>query len=187
MNCGLLIEKSIMMSQIINRLLTVTRLDTTVVPVYLLPSNDRQLPEQVVSHYKINMVADDKMHKILFSVTRLVMSFLVGIRSGVGPQFLIRRFPTLFSIPTKEFWLADDSPETTLNTIGTYMLQSGIGSMLMIACIIHASINSTLSVQNNSNSMIWMVLGGFGLYTTILIMHLTHRFRHDPPRVIEEA
>ncbi len=173
-----------MMSQIINRLLTVTRLDTTVVPVYLLPSNDRPLPEQVVSHYKINMVADDKMHKILFSVTRLVMSFLVGIRSGVGPQFLIRRFPTLFSIPSNEFRLADDSSE---NTIGTYMLQLGIGSILMISCIIHASINSTLNAQNNSNSMIWMALGGFELYTTILFMYLTRRFRHDPPRVIEEV
>ena len=78
-----------MKSQIINRLLTVTRLDTTVVQVYLLLSNDRRLPEHVVSHYKPIMVA---------------MSFLVGLRSVVGSQILIRRIPFSLSIPNKEIW-----------------------------------------------------------------------------------
>ena len=161
-----------MKSQIINRLFTVTRLDTTVVQVYLLLSNDRQLPEQVVSHYKPNMVA---------------MSFLVGFSSCVGPQFLIRRIPSLLSIPNNEIWLADDSRGTILNTMRTYKLQLGIVSILMISWIIQTSINCTLNAANNSHSMFWMILGGFGLYTTILIIRPTRRFRHDPSQVVEEA
>ena len=161
-----------MKSQIINRLLTVTRLNTTVVPVYLLLSNDRQLPEHVVSHYKTNMLA---------------MSFLVGFRSDVGPQLLILHIPSLLSIPNKEIWLADDSRETTLNTKRTYKLQLGIVSILMICWIIQTSINCSLNAANNSHSMNWMILGGFGLYTTILIIRPTRRFRHDPSQVVEEA
>ncbi len=149
-----------------------TRLDTTVVQIYLLLSDDRQLSEHVVSHYKPNMVA---------------MSFLVGFRSGVGPQFLIRPIPSLLSIPNKEIWLADDSWRTTFNKMRTYKLQLGIVSILMISWIIQTSINCTLNAANNSHSMIWMFLGGFGLYTTILIIRLTRRFRHDQSQVVEEA
>ena len=69
----------------------------------------------------------------------------------------------------------------------TYKLQLGIVSLLMISWIIRTSITSTLNAANKSHSMIWMVLGGFGLYTTILIIHLNRRFQHDPSQVVEEA
>ncbi|MBK94310.1 MAG: hypothetical protein CMJ79_01170 [Planctomycetaceae bacterium] len=93
----------------------------------------------------------------------------------------------MLSIPNKEIWLADDSWRTTFNKMRTYKLQLGIVSILMISWIIQTSINCTLNAANNSHSMIWMFLGGFGLYTTILIIRLTRRFRHDQSQVVEEA
>ncbi len=166
-----------MQLQLLTRTLQLLLVNAVIIPIYLLLRVYQDLPDKVVSHYNTNMVADDTMGKLSFTITMIAMTVLLGFGTGFGSGFLIRRYPSLLNIPNKEYWLADERRETTLASINRHMLQIGIATSLLFACIIQASINSTLHGSDANNTPLWIGTGVIGIYTTAVVLALCFRFK----------
>ena len=128
---------------------------TCLLPVFQFSANYDVLPEQIVSHYNVNMVADDTMAKIPFMVTMISMTMILGLGTGFRSIFIIKRSPSLLNLPNKDYWLSKENRVATLSTLSSYMLQIGILTPLLFTCIIQVCFESTLYPFSSTSSLIW--------------------------------
>ena len=146
----------------LNVVLSIVLCTTALIPVFQFATNYDALPDEIVSHYNVNMVADDTMSKIPFMITMVGMTLLMGVGTGFGSIFLIKRFPVLLNLPNKEYWLSKENRDATLSC---FMLQIGIVTCLLFACIIQ-------KVSNRLSTRKLVLVPGFGAQSHVFVFTL---------------
>jgi uncharacterized membrane protein len=137
-----------------------------------------QLPETVASHFDGAGEPDGFQSKnafVGFSTAMLVLTlFLFG---GLGPLF--RKFPSnWFNLPNRDYWLAPERREQTLEAISAQMEWLGAASLGLYLFVIQMVIetNQTSEPRLDSSSML-VVLGLYLLFTAIWTTRFILRFR----------
>lgn len=92
------------------------------------------LPEQVGDPGKT-------MNRSGFVALMVAMSVYVPLQCTVGVAWLLRRLPpTLINLPNKDFWLAPERRESTLQMLGDHMRWLGLLLLLLLAGVYYRAL-----------------------------------------------
>ncbi len=133
------------------------------------------LPEYVATHFNFSGLADRWSPKIylIFSLGSVMLLIILLIP---GITILIQKFPKNINVPNKEFWLAPDRRELTMNIIDSYLLSIGNTTLALIVgsaqMIFQANMNKTV---NMGSSFLFLVLG-FIIVTLTLVGIMIKKF-----------
>ena len=136
------------------------------------------LPERMASHFDGSGRPDGFQSKEGFVALSAAMLILtVVIFGGLGSVF--RRIPTKwFNLPNRDYWLAPERREETLEAISGQMEWFGAASLALYLYVIQRVVetNLTSGPSLDSGSM-FVVLGIYLAFTGVWIARLVRRFR----------
>jgi len=138
-----------------------------------------ELPERVASHFDIAGNPNDYMSKsglVIFYVC--IATFVLGL-FGAMP-WILRRLPnSLINIPNRDYWLAPERREQTIETVSVLMdvFSAGIGALLVV------TFELTFRASESGDGHLpapWLVLGTFLAFVAIWVGVWLKRFSKAP-------
>lgn len=111
-----------------------------------------QLPDKVASHFDSAGQPDGWMSKTNFVAMTLLIQFgLAAIMLGIG--WLIRVLPSsMINIPNKEYWLAEERRDQTLNDSAAMMAWIAAGTAVCMMVVFYFSFDANVGEKNGLNS-----------------------------------
>ncbi len=140
------------------------------------------LPERMASHFDGSGRPNGFQSRDAFFA--LSASMLIGtlVLFG-GMRALFRRIPSnWFNLPNRDFWLAPERREETIEYMSSQLEWLGAASLALYLFVIQMVVetNRTSEPRLDSRSM-FLVLGLFFTFTTIWIVRFLLRFRKPKP------
>ena len=137
-----------------------------------------QLPETVASHYGPSGSADGWSSKTTFLVLYIgLVCFMAGL-FALLPRW-VRRLPTsMINIPNKDYWLAPERREQTMQRFADQMLSFGIAVVLVLIVIFQLVFTANLpGSQGFSTTTMAIILGGFLLGVLVWTVRMLRAYR----------
>ena len=137
-----------------------------------------QLPVTMASHFDGAGHANDWQSKAaFFCLYWFVILLTVGIFAPMS--FLLWRVPTQFiNLPHKDYWLAKERREASLNYLASYMEWMAVASLLLLLVVFQ-----TVIVTNLNGATVlppaptWLVLGSYFVFVFVCMTKIMRRFR----------
>ncbi len=135
------------------------------------------LPERIASHFGPSGEANGWMDKSTFAI------FIAGIFTFDTILFAnvastIRRTPDAkINLPHKEYWLAPERRDSTMDVIGGYMLWFGAATQILLAGVFRLVYQANLSSAPKLNDRVWIYLGVYLVFTLCWLVSMVSRFR----------
>jgi serine/threonine-protein kinase len=140
------------------------------------------MPERMASHFDGSGRPDGfQSRDAFFALSAGMLAMTVVTFGGLGALF--RRIPSKwFNLPNRDYWLAPQRREETIESISSQLEWLGAASLALYVFVIQmvAETNRTSEPRLDSGSM-FLVLGLFLAYTTIWIVRFVTRFRKPRP------
>ena len=110
------------------------------------------LPDEVASHFNAAGQADGWMSKTAFvAVTLLIQIGLAAMMFGFG--WLTKVLPTsMINIPNREYWLADERREQTLEESQSMMAWIAAGTAVFMMVIFYLTFDANVGEKKRLNS-----------------------------------
>ncbi len=140
------------------------------------------LPNPMAVHFGPTGVADGWGDKDgFFRNMGIVYAFLI-ILFGALP-FLLWRIPAaLINLPNKDYWLAPERRENTMDGLAHQMLIMGAITLLLLDGILYLSMQANLSGKSTINpQLLWGMVAGYSAILLIWIITLLARYRLPTP------
>ena len=140
-----------------------------------------QLPNVVASHFNARGAANGWQTKQAFFQVLVGMSALAALLGFAIPQIIVR-VPTQFiNLPNKDYWLAQDQREETLEWLKAYFgwLACGIYVVMIVAFDYAAQSNLHPNQPPNVGRLIYTLVG-FSTFVIVWLVSMFRRFAHVP-------
>lgn len=144
-----------------------------------------QLPETMASHFDGAGRPDAWMSKDGFF---LLYAGMVALQLAIfgGALALLRRVPDrLFNLPHRDYWLAPERRDRTLDYLESWGLWFGCAVLALLLGIFQLAIGSNLSQQGLPVAAVQVLLGAFLVFSSVASVRLLLHFarpRHGPRR-----
>jgi uncharacterized membrane protein len=136
------------------------------------------MPETMASHFDgAGRPNGYQSRGAFFALTAVMLGAVVAIFIGLAS--LIRLLPTSWvNLPHREYWLAPERRESSVEFIGRQMEGFGVATLLLLLLVVQAAIEANLAPQPriDSDSM-WLVLVLYFLYTAVWMVRFLRHFR----------
>jgi uncharacterized membrane protein len=135
------------------------------------------LPERVATHFGMEGRADGWMTKSQFAIFYVCLTgFMTLTFLGIGK--LIEVTPNdLINLPNRDYWLAPGRRAATIAAISSEMAWFGVAIVGFMICVMHLSMQATLTGSNRLDSTFFWMFGGFMAFVVIWLTRLFARFR----------
>lgn len=140
-----------------------------------------QLPDTVASHFDGGGRANGWASRdTFFLVYWGVFSLHIGMFLLI--PFLLRHTPdSLINLPNKDYWLAEDRKEETLDFISRKIYWFGVVTVLLFVIVMELVIRTNLqSTKRLSSTAMWALIGIYLVYAVVWTIGLVKRFRKMP-------
>ena len=139
-----------------------------------------QLPAKVASHFDGQGRPNGWMSKDGFFLLYGAMLALQLAVFGAGAR-LIRRLPDRwFNLPHRDYWLAPERRDQTLDYLEGWGLWFGCAVMAFLLGIFQLAIEANLKQSPLALGPTWALLGGFFAITAIAVARLLLHFARRP-------
>ncbi|MBX3420962.1 MAG: DUF1648 domain-containing protein [Pirellulaceae bacterium] len=135
-----------------------------------------QLPEQVATHFDAQGNPNDWMGKLpatllAAGLVTLLPLFFIGIGQVIGwlPVCII-------NLPQRQYWLATERRADTLQWMTGWMMWLTVSITVFMVAINHLTFLANRDAQPLSVAWFWGMLGGFLLWTFVLVLVMLRRF-----------
>jgi hypothetical protein len=136
-----------------------------------------QLPERVATHYDAAGNPNGWMTRDGTIAFHLGMLGVTALAFAAAPMLLGRLSPALINIPNREYWLAPERVEGTVDTLRRWMLALGCGAVLLMMAIAQLNFRANLEpMPRLSGTGLLACVAGFLVYLTGWIVALYRRF-----------
>jgi uncharacterized membrane protein len=134
-----------------------------------------RLPEQVAHHFGATGEPDAWGHKTQFLVVYLVtVGVMVATFLGLG--LALPKIPnSAINLPNKDYWLAPERRQQTLDYMLPWFLWLGSLTMLLLLDIFHQSFQVHLGNATKLNHF-WITMGAYLAITTAWCIGIYRRF-----------
>ena len=140
--------------------------------VYFYP----QLPATIASHFNASGQANDWMSKssfYIFEVILLLFFLAIGL---FLPRLLFSLPDSMINLPNKEYWLAPERREQTLNSFGESFSWIFVGVIALFVAINQVVLQANVLQQDPSAVVLWAILGVFFVFDLIIIISSIRKF-----------
>jgi uncharacterized membrane protein len=116
-----------------------------------------------------------------FGLTAVMLVTVVAIFMGLAS--LIRLLPTSWvNLPHREYWLAPERLEGTVDFIGQQMEWFGVATLMLLLLVVQAAVEANLAPEPRIDSAsMWLVLALYFLYTAVWTVRFLRHFRVPAP------
>ena len=136
------------------------------------------LPETVASHFDGTGRPNGWSSKQSFYALYLILAGVMSFVFFVLPKLLHRIPASLINIPHREYWLTPQGKEQALAMLEQEMGWFGIAILIVIILTIQFAINANLEADGGMRAgQMWILVGGFFVFTGIWLVRLYRRFR----------
>ena len=130
-----------------------------------------QLPETVASHFDASGNADGWMSRddfiLVMAAVDLLMAGVFGLTARL-PNWLPS---SLINLPNKEYWLAEERREASLDRFSGWMYRMGIVSMLFVMAVSHHILLKNIADGPGLAKWFWIILTAYmGMLTALIIL-----------------
>ncbi len=137
-----------------------------------------RLPETMASHFDGAGQPDGfQSRSAFFAICAAMLIMTVILFGGLGALF--RKIPSKwFNLPNRDYWLAPERREETIEAISTQMEWFGVASLALYLFVIQMVVetNQTSEPRLDSKSM-FVVLGLYLLFSAVWTTRFILRFR----------
>jgi uncharacterized membrane protein len=136
--------------------------------VYYYP----RLPARLASHFDAAGDADGFMGKNAFLGFHLGMLALVACIFLVLPAYLDRIPPSWISHPRKDYWLAPERREASLERFGRHLTWFGVSVLLLLLLVMELAIRANLpgGGARIDSRILWAALGAYFLFLVVWLI-----------------
>ncbi|HJS75370.1 MAG TPA: DUF1648 domain-containing protein, partial [Vicinamibacteria bacterium] len=127
-----------------------------------------QLPETVASHFDGAGRPNGFQSRSGFAAfCAAMLAMIVALFGGLGPLF--RKFPSRwFNLPNRDYWLAAERREETLDAISAQMEWYGAATLALYFVVIQMVLETNQTPERSLDSRsVWIVLGVYLLFTAV--------------------
>lgn len=142
-----------------------------------------QLPNKVASHFNGAGQPDGWMSKTNFVAMTLLLQFgLAAMMFGIG--WLVRVLPpSMINIPNKEYWLAGERRDQTLNDSAAMMAWIAAGTAVFMMVIFYFSFDANVGEKNGLNSTAtWIAVVIYLVWLTVYCVMSLKKYYSVPAR-----
>lgn len=146
--------------------------------IYFYP----QLPETISSHYNAQGVADNWSTKgTFFLLYALVIGLMLALFTLI-PR-LIRTLPSaLINLPNKEYWLAPERRDQTLDSFANQMRWFGVAVIAFLVAVFQLVLSANLPGSAGfPTTLAILALGAFLLFTVAWTIRMLMAWRIPRP------
>ncbi|REJ80696.1 MAG: DUF1648 domain-containing protein [Acidobacteria bacterium] len=149
--------------------------------LYYLP----RLPERVATHFGLAGRADGWSDVATFATFATILLLAFALFAPLINALISRLPPSLINIPHREFWLAEERREATLDRLRGAMEWFGVASVLFAIAINHFTVTANLEAATSgeearlSSGFLW-ALGIYMAWTLAWVGRLLWSFRQPP-------
>ena len=131
------------------------------------------LPPEVPSHFDGNGIPDKLMDKNSYYVLMVALQAMFMIGFPVLVSFSKKIPNALYNVPNKDYWLAPERRNETLDDMSQFLLRTGILTMLLMAAIFHLSCQVAIQVRDDiSPEFVWIMMAYLGILGVMVIAML---------------
>lgn len=140
-----------------------------------------QLPPTAASHFGLSGQADGFMPRAAYLLVMCVAgSALPGI-IVIAQWWIMRKRPQRVNMPNRDYWMAPERREATIQAMTRHMMLFGFGLSLLIAFAHWEVVQANLRVPARLDSVRFAVaIGLFVAVTVWWVYRLYARFRRTP-------
>lgn len=137
-----------------------------------------QLPDPLASHFNAIGQPDGWSPKSLFFLIYVgVVALDTWLVWGL-PRWIERRPDRQINLPHKDYWLASERRSTTFALIRQQLGWFGVANLLLMVCVFQLAISANLNPPPQLPLIpIWILLGGYLLYTIVWLANFYQQFR----------
>ncbi|HSD59392.1 MAG TPA: DUF1648 domain-containing protein [Burkholderiales bacterium] len=135
-----------------------------------------QLPAKVASHFDGQGRPNGWMSRDGFFLLYGAMLALQLAIFGTGFRILRRLPDRMFNLPHRDYWLAPERRNETLDYLETWGLWFGCAVLALLLGIFQLAIDANLKQAPLPLGPTWALLGGFVAFTAIAVARLLLRF-----------
>jgi len=134
-----------------------------------------RLPEQVAHHFGASGQPDALGSKTRFLVVYIVTVVVTAV-TFLGSGLALPKIPnSLINLPNKEYWLAPERRQQTLDYMLPRFLWFGSITMLLLLYIFHQSFQVHLGKANKLEHF-WIVMGAYLTISTVWCVAIYKKF-----------
>lgn len=137
------------------------------------------LPDRVASHFGVSGQPDAWTDKDSFMKIYIgVIVFTAALFPGIG--FILRRTPvSLMNLPNKDYWLAPERRQGTIDLVSRQFLLFGSATLLLLLHIFHQSFRVHLGIAQQLEHPIASI-GAYLIFSLFWTIGLLLRFMRRP-------
>lgn len=141
-----------------------------------------RLPATVASHFDGQGRPNGWMSRDGFFLLYTAMLALQFVVFGGGFR-LMRRLPNrLFNLPHRDYWLAPERRDATLDYLESWGLWFGCAVLALLLGIFQLTIEANLRQSPLPVGPTWALLGGFFAFTVVSVLRMLFRFARPDRR-----
>ncbi|MEP7075331.1 MAG: DUF1648 domain-containing protein [Acidobacteriota bacterium] len=140
--------------------------------MYIYPN----LPATVASHFDAAGNPNGWMTKGVFLIIEIGLIVLVVGEFLLVPRFVRRLPPSLVNMPNKEYWLAPEHIDETMEIFRSYFEVFG-GVIVALFVVVNQFVYAANTARSNLPGSIWMVIVAFLLFTVVWVIKFIGEFR----------
>jgi uncharacterized membrane protein len=131
------------------------------------------LPDKVASHFGSDGKADGYMSKFAFALFYIGMTSMIAVLfAGMGG--LLRALPTsTINMPNRDYWLAPERKEATIQTFAAQMSQFGIATVFYLIAVMHSTILANVNGSNTLGPLFFVYFTLFIAFTIFWGVQIT--------------
>ncbi len=139
-----------------------------------------RLPDVVVSHFGADWEPNGWMSRDVFMLTYAGLAAAVSL-SFLGSIVLMRRVPIyLINIPRRDYWLAPERKEETLDYLSETMVRFHNITQTFILALMHMVMDFNISGNKFESNTFWILFIAYMAYTALWTVSLIVRFMRKP-------
>jgi uncharacterized membrane protein len=140
-----------------------------------------QLPPIMASHFDAFGTPNGWQPKQAFFLVSSMVVAMTGLTSFLMPRLLNRLSPKIINLPHKAYWLAPERREETWKYFRAQMAWFGCALLFLLLYAVSLAINANLpSIGHFDSRGMWLVLGGFFLFSIIWTVRFLRHFYNAP-------
>jgi uncharacterized membrane protein len=139
-----------------------------------------QMPDVMASHFDASGHPNGWMSRQVFMAIHLSMLAMVAACFLWLPR-ITPRFPLhLWSMPHRDYWLAPERREQTMDYVQTQMVWCGVATTLFLLAVSQLAFEANLTRPTILSSAMWWLLIGYFVYIGWWTVMFILRFRRIP-------
>ncbi|HEY1422032.1 MAG TPA: DUF1648 domain-containing protein [Candidatus Acidoferrum sp.] len=143
-----------------------------------------QMPERMASHFAADGRANGWQSRDVFFLLMLLVSSTSAIVGFLAPRQIAARSNTRINLPHRDYWLASERREQTMQFISATMAWFACGILFVLISGTFLALRANLGPEHRFNSEAMLaVLGGFLLGLLGLLVRLVRHFQKVPAGV----